>query len=123
MEREVTMKNNYTVRDISEMLGVSTTCVRDWLYAGKLQCHKTDDRHVYVSKGALDAFLDKHPKYKARHAKKNEHDLYIEEKLQVLEELHIYPTGSQIKYMKTLETDVQIDNFAHDLILGKAKVQ
>lgn len=117
------MKTYYTVQNIAEMLGVTGSCVRGWIHAGRLRRDATEDRRTRITQTALESFLDRNPKYKTRYMQKGILNQYLEEKLQVLEELHIYPTGSQIKYMKTLETDVQIDNFAHDLILGKAKVQ
>jgi excisionase family DNA binding protein len=117
------MKSYYRTTDVAEMLGVSTTTVYTWLSEGKLRRHTDSNRHVHITKESLDAFLEKHPKYKARRDKKNEHDLYIEEKLKVFEELHVVPTNTQLAYMKSLKTDVQIDNFALDLILGRTKVK
>lgn len=42
---------------------------------------------------------------------------YIREKIQVLKELCIKVSKEDIKHMKSLKSEVQIDNFARDIIL------
>lgn len=44
---------------------------------------------------------------------------YVREKIKVLKELNIALTDGQIKHMQSLKSELQIDNYAHDLIMGK----
>lgn len=45
-------------------------------------------------------------------------ELYIKEKLEVLKQLKVKVTASQRKHFKTLQNEIQVDNFAHTLIFG-----
>lgn len=44
---------------------------------------------------------------------------YIIEKLRVLRELQITLTYDQLKHMKSLKSEIQVDNYAHDLIMKR----
>lgn len=45
-------------------------------------------------------------------------ELYIKEKLKILKQLKVKVTASQRKHFKTLQNEIQVDNFAHNLIFG-----
>lgn len=44
---------------------------------------------------------------------------YVREKIVVLRQLGIVMDNDQIKHMKSLKSELQIDNYAHDLIMKK----
>lgn len=44
---------------------------------------------------------------------------YIKWKTKILRQLGINLTPEQKEHMKTLQNEIQVDNFAHDLIFGK----
>ena len=44
---------------------------------------------------------------------------YIKEKIKVFKQLCIPLTKEQIEHMRSLKTEIQVDNYAHDLIVGK----
>lgn len=44
---------------------------------------------------------------------------YIEEKLQLIEDLGIELTYEQVTHIKSLKTEVEIDRYCRDLIWGK----
>ena len=43
---------------------------------------------------------------------------YVREKIKVLKELNITLTDGQIKHIQSLKSELQVDNYAHDLIMG-----
>jgi hypothetical protein len=45
-------------------------------------------------------------------------ELYIKEKLEILKQLKVKVTASQRKHFRTLQNEIQVDNFAHTLIFG-----
>ena len=44
---------------------------------------------------------------------------YIREKVQVLKEFGIYLTRSELAHMKSLKTEIAIDNYARSIIMAK----
>lgn len=46
---------------------------------------------------------------------------YVREKISVLRQLNIVLDDDQIKHMKSLKNEIQVDNYAHDLIMKKGK--
>lgn len=46
-------------------------------------------------------------------------DEYIIEKIDVLKQLGIMLTKRQIEHMKSLSSEIAIDNYAHDLIMKR----
>ena len=44
---------------------------------------------------------------------------HIRNKIKVLKELNITLTDEQIEHMKSLKNEIQIDNYAHDIITKK----
>lgn len=46
---------------------------------------------------------------------------YVREKIVVLRQLNIELDDDQIKHMKSLKNEIQVDNYAHDLIMKKGK--
>lgn len=44
---------------------------------------------------------------------------YVKAKINVFKQLHIPLTKEQIDHMRSLKTEIQVDNYAHDLIVGK----
>lgn len=44
-------------------------------------------------------------------------DEYVKQKIKVFNQLCIQITPKQIEHMKTLDSEVAIDNYAHDLIV------
>ena len=42
--------------------------------------------------------------------------VYVREKIKILKELDITVTDDQIDYMMSLKNEIQVDNYAHDLI-------
>ena len=42
---------------------------------------------------------------------------YIKEKIRVFDQLHIQLTPQQIEHMRSLNSEIAIDNYAHDLIV------
>lgn len=48
---------------------------------------------------------------------------YIRKKLKVLKQLYIELSEAQLNYMKSLKTEFDVDAFAHDLIMGRARIK
>lgn len=46
-------------------------------------------------------------------------DAYVREKLAILRELQIQLSHEQLKHLKSLENEIQIDNYVHDLIIKR----
>jgi hypothetical protein len=44
---------------------------------------------------------------------------YVREKIVVLRQLGIVVDEDQIKHMKSLKNEIQVDNYAHDLIMKR----
>ena len=44
---------------------------------------------------------------------------YVREKIVVLRQLNIELDNAQIKHMKSLKNELQVDNYAHDLIMKR----
>jgi hypothetical protein len=44
-------------------------------------------------------------------------DHYITEKIKILKELKIFLNRDELKHMKSLKTEVEVDRFARDLIM------
>ena len=44
---------------------------------------------------------------------------YIENKIKLLKQLKIKLSAAQLKHIKSLTTEIAVDNFAHDLIFDK----
>ena len=44
---------------------------------------------------------------------------YIENKIEILSELLIFLTPEQKAYIRDLKSELEVDRFAHDLIIGK----
>ena len=45
--------------------------------------------------------------------------VYVRNKIKVLKELDITLSDYQIEHMKSLKNEIQIDNYAHDIITKK----
>ena len=41
---------------------------------------------------------------------------YIKEKIKLLKDFKIHLNKQQLKHIKSLKTEIQVDNYAHDLI-------
>ena len=41
---------------------------------------------------------------------------YIEQKIEILKDLGIHLNSRDTEYIKSLKSEIQVDNFAHDLI-------
>lgn len=61
--------------------------------------------------------------YKAAGIRQSQMSLseYVCEKIVVLRQLNIKLDDDQIKHMKSLKNEIQVDNYAHDLIMKKGK--
>lgn len=61
--------------------------------------------------------------YKAAGIRQSQMSLseYVCEKIVVLRQLNIKLDDDQIKHMKSLKNEIQVDNYAHDLIIKKGK--
>ena len=61
--------------------------------------------------------------YKAAGIRQSQMSLseYVREKIVVLRHLNIELDDDQIKHMKSLKNELQVDNYAHDLIMKKGK--
>ena len=46
---------------------------------------------------------------------------YIKEKIRLLKDFDIKLNKSQLVYINSLANEIQVDNFAHDLIFGKGE--
>ena len=44
---------------------------------------------------------------------------YIKEKIRILGQLGVYLRKEQKEHMSSLKTEIQVDNYAHDLLWGK----
>ena len=61
--------------------------------------------------------------YKAAGIRQSQMSLseYVREKIVVLRQLNIKLDNDKIKHMKSLKNEIQVDNYAHDLIMKKGK--
>ena len=46
-------------------------------------------------------------------------DAYVREKLAILRELQMQLSLEQLKHLKSLENEIQVDNYVHDLIVKR----
>lgn len=53
---------NYTVKEVSRILGVSEITVKRHIKCGGLRAYKEKNK-LFISEGDLNAFLETHPKY------------------------------------------------------------
>ena len=110
------MKKMYTVREVCEVLGVARERIYGRIKAGKVKATKvTPDgktkHHYLISEREFQKLL------------KNRLELYVEEKLDILKELHISPTPWQVEHMRECKSEFDIDAFYHDILTGKARTE
>lgn len=121
----------YKSAEIAEALGVSQRTIQNWVTEGKLLGRFVGDRKkkLMISESDLKRFLEKNPRYKEiwhdPMMRQAPHDIrvYIQEKLQILRELHIVLTTNQTVYLWSLRREFDIDAFVHDVITGKTSVK
>lgn len=53
---------NYTVKEVSQIIGVSEITVKRHIKDGGLRAYKEKNK-LFISEGDLNAFLETHPKY------------------------------------------------------------
>ena len=110
------MEKMYSTREVCELLGVSRERIYGRIKAGKIKATKvTPDgktKHRYmISESEFQKLL------------KNRLELYVEEKLDILKELHIEPTPWQVKHLRECKSEFDIDAFYHDIITCKARTE
>lgn len=124
-------EKTYKSQEVADALGVSQPTIRKWITDGKLVGIFTGERKkkLVISESELKKFLDKNPKYREiwnnPMMREAPHDIkvYIQEKLKVLNELHEVLTTNQMIHLWSLRNELAIDNFVHDIITGKARIQ
>lgn len=124
-------EKTYKSQEVADALGVSQPTIRKWITDGKLVGIFTGERKkkLVISESELKKFLDKNHKYREiwnnPMMREAPHDIkvYIQEKLKVLNELHEVLTTNQMIHLWSLRNELAIDNFVHDIITGKVRIQ
>ena len=110
------MNKPYTTSDIAAMYHVEVNAVCEWIHKGLLEATKgskpgTNAKVWLITESSLRKFQRK------------QLDKYIDEKLEILKELHIEPTWRQMEHLRRCETEFAVDAFYHDLITGKTRIK
>ena len=124
-------EKTYKSIEIATGLGVNQGTVSQWVQRGVLGGYyeeRGSRKFIKVPESELNKFLDNHPTYKEiwinpviRGMSRALRD-YIQEKIKILRELQIKLTPNQYNHLWSRKSEFEVDSFAHDLIMGRARV-
>ena len=110
------MSRLYTVREVATMFNVSEDTIREMIRKKQIEATKGKK---YGVNGRLWLISDKG----IRDYKRKLLDKYIDEKLDILDQLQIKLTWRQLEHLRSCKTEFEVDAFYHDLITGKSRIK